>query len=183
MPDSSTKTISLPSRWAFFKRRPGAALPAVHGILIALDCALVRLLRTKTQRAQNAPDMGLAEAHAVHALNENAHALDRPQLGPKSMGCRALQEGGAYLRQLCLLQLCGPTPLRYGPQCVDATFIEQCLPCVHRLACHAYGKSHFGTALAFLQHSPCSQSLLRSLAQSLLHHVCILQEQPCRYNA
>ena len=51
--------------------------------------------------------------HAVHALKERAHALDRPQFSAKSMGCWALQEGGAYLRQLHPLQLCWSAALRY----------------------------------------------------------------------
>ena len=78
-----------------------------HSILITFDCAFVRLLRAETQCAQNASDMGLAEPHSVHALNEHAHALDRPQLGAKAMCRWALQDRRAHLLELCLFQLRG----------------------------------------------------------------------------
>jgi hypothetical protein len=127
--------------------------------------------------------MRLAEPHAVHALDEGAHTLDRPQLGTKSVARWTLQKGLTHLLQLRLFQLCGSTSRWYGAQCINTALIEQRLPRVHRLACHANSQSHFGAALAFLQHSPSTQSLLCCLAQSLLNHLCILQEQACRYNA
>ena len=154
-----------------------------HGILVTLNGSLIRLLRTEPQRAQQAPDMRLAEPHAVHALNEHSHTLDRPEFRAESMRCRALQERRPHLRQLRRFQLCRPAPIRHGTQRVNAALIEQCLPCVHRLACHANGQRNLGTTFAFLQHSTCTQSLLCCLAQSLLHHLRILQEQTCRYNA
>jgi hypothetical protein len=91
MPDSSTNTISLPSRQAFFKGRPGAALPAAHCIFIALDGPFLGLFRTEAQSAQNWPDVRLAKAHAVHAFDDRTHALESPQFGAKAVLGRTLQ--------------------------------------------------------------------------------------------
>ena len=75
MPDSSTKTINWPSRWAFFKTGPSASFPAAHGILIPFDRPLLEPLRAKAQRAQDAPDLSLAKAYPVHALDDSSHTL------------------------------------------------------------------------------------------------------------
>ena len=175
MPDSSTKTINRPSRWAWFKRWPGAALPTAYSILVSLDGTLFGLLGTEAKRAQNAPDMALAEAHAVYALDERTHALERPQLGAKPMLGWTLQEGRTQAAQLRWVQLRRPTALGHCAQSINAALIKQCLPRVHGLACYANGQRHLGAALALLQHSPSAKPLLRCLAQSLLHHVHILQ--------
>ena len=48
-------------------------------------------LHAESQCAQNAPDLGLAEFHAIHALDEDAHALEGPQLGAKAVLAGLLQ--------------------------------------------------------------------------------------------
>ncbi len=53
--------------------------------LHSLYGTLFGLVGTEAERAQNAPDMALAETYAVHALDECTHALERPQLGAKPM--------------------------------------------------------------------------------------------------
>src|SRR5690606_34591128 len=88
----------------FFKSRPSTALPAAHCILVALDGALLRLLGTEAQRTQNSPDVRLAKTHAVHAFDDRAHALDRPQLGAKPIFGLTLQERCAHAGQLCLVK-------------------------------------------------------------------------------
>lgn len=170
MPNSSTNTINRSSRWAFFKIGPSASSPAAHGIFVALDSTLFRLLRAKTQSAQNSPDMCPAEAHAVHALDDRTHAFDRPQLCAKSLAGRALQERCTHAAQLRRVKLGRPARLGYGAQSVDAALIKQHLACVHGLASHTYGQRHLRAALAFLQHPSGAQPLFCRLAQSLFHH-------------
>ena len=74
------KTISWPSRWAFFKGLPGSPFPGTHRIIIALDGALLGLLRAEAQRTQDAPDLRLAKAHALHPFDDDIHAFERTQL-------------------------------------------------------------------------------------------------------
>src|SRR5580658_4637220 len=119
MPDSSTKTISRPSRRAFFKGRPGAALPVAHGILVALDGPLLGLLRAKAQRAQDAPNLRLAKANAVHAFDDRAHTLESPQFSAKSVFGGALQQGGTNSRQLLLIELGRASSLEHLSQRID----------------------------------------------------------------
>ena len=170
MPDSSTKTISLPSRWAFFKGWPGAAFPASHDILIALDGALVGLLRAKAQRAQDAPDLRLAEFDAVQPLDNHTDALERPQLGTKSVFGWLLQDGAAQVFKLGLIESGRATPRWHRAQRVNSTFIEQCLPRVHGLPRDTHVECNFGWCLAFLQKSPSPNTLLRCLVHPFLDH-------------
>jgi hypothetical protein len=152
-------------------------LPNPHSIFVSFDGALVGLLGTKAQGAQNSPDVRLAKTHAVHAFDDRAHALDRPQLGAKPMFNRALQQRCAHAGQLCLVKARWSARLGHGAQGVDAAFIKQRLPRVHGLARYAHGQRHLGAAFALLQHPSGPQPLLGRLAQSLLHHVHHLQEQ------
>ena len=138
-PDSSMKTISRPWRLAFFERRPGLALPDLHGVLVALDGAALGLLDRETQAAEDAPDVRLAELDAVLPLDEYAHALERPQLGAEAMLGRALQQRSAQRLQLLIVQTRWPASPGHRSQRVDATLIEQRLPCVHRLSRHTHG--------------------------------------------
>ena len=66
------------SRWAFFERRPRSVPPTEHSIVIALDGTFLKLLRAKAYSAQDAPDLRLAKAHAVHAFDDSAHTLECP---------------------------------------------------------------------------------------------------------
>ena len=127
--------------------------------------------------------MWLAEAHAVQSFDDDAHPLEGPQLGPKAMLRRALQDGGAHGRQLPLIELGRSAPPGHGTQSVDAAFIEQRLPRVHGLASHADRQRDLGAALAFLQHSSGTHPLLCCLAQSLLHHAHILQQCSWSYDS
>lgn len=175
MPDSSTKTIKRPSRWAFFKRRPSAALPTAHSILVSLNGAFLGLLRAKAHRPQDAPDLRLAKAHAVQAFNEYAHALERPQFRTKSMLSWLLQQRCAQRRHLLLIELGWAPPLRHAAQGVDAAFIEQFLPRVHGLARHPHRQRHFRAPFARQQQSPCLDPLLCRFAESPFCHDHILQ--------
>ena len=175
MPDSSTKTITRRSRWAFFKGRPGASFPLAHSVLITLDGALVGLLRAETQCAQYTPYMRRTEPHAVESLNDSAHPLECPQLGSKPMFCRTLQDDRSYRGQLPLIQLGRSASLGHCTQRINSAFIKQRLPCVYSLARHAHRQRNLGATLALLQHPPSSQPLLRRLAQPLLYHPNILQ--------
>lgn len=160
MPDSSTKTISRLSRRAFFKGRPGPTLPVAHGILVALDGPLLGLLRAKTQRAQDAPNLRLAKANAVHAFDDCAHTLERPQFSAKSVFSGTLQEGRTNSCQLLLIELGRAPSLGHLSQGIDSAFIEQSLPRVHRLPSHAHSQRHLGAALARQQQPTRLQSFL-----------------------
>lgn len=127
-PDSSMKTINRPSRLAFFERGPGLVLPRLHGILVALDGATLGLLHREPQAAEDAPDLRLPELDPVQALDENAHTLERPQLGAEAVLRRAPQQRTSQCLQLLVVQTRRATSRGHRSQCIDATFIE------HRLS-------------------------------------------------
>jgi hypothetical protein len=141
------KTISLRSAAHFFERRPGLALPRQHGGLVALDGPALGLLRAEAHGPEQPPDVHLAEAHAVQALDEGAHALERPQLGAEVVGQGALEQGAAQRGELPGIELCR-SARGHRAQCVDAAFIEPGLPCVCGLARHAHRLGSFRRALA-----------------------------------
>ena len=80
--------------------------------------------RDVAQRAQDAPDLGLAKANTMHAFDDSPHAFKRPQFCAKSLGSQTLQEGGANGRQLLFIKLGWAPSLRNLPQSVNAAFIE-----------------------------------------------------------
>jgi len=84
------KTINRPSRLAFFKRWPGALLPLAYSLFVALDRAALRLLHAETQGPKDAPDLRLSKLDTVHALDERAHALERPKFGTEAVFGRVL---------------------------------------------------------------------------------------------
>src|SRR5574340_410123 len=108
IPDSSTKTITRPSRWAFFERGPSAPLPLAHCIFIALQGALLGLLHTETQRSENSPELGCAKPDAIQTLDDHAHSLERPEISAKAVLGRALQYRTAHPFKLWLIQLGWP---------------------------------------------------------------------------
>lgn len=59
-------------------------------------------LRAEAERAQDAPDLRLAKANAVHAFDDSPHTFERPEFGAKSLFSGALQEGCTNSRQLLL---------------------------------------------------------------------------------
>jgi len=146
-----------------------------YGSLIALNGALLRLLRAKAQAAQNPPHLYVAVPHAVHALDDRAHTLESPQVGAKAVLDWALQDSRPHLRQLCVIEMRRPTSLGHCAQGVNAPFIEQPLPRVHGLPGHPNHNRSFCRRLSRQQHSPSSQPLLCSFAQPFLHHDRILQ--------
>jgi hypothetical protein len=89
---------------------------------------------------------------------------------------RIAQDGRTHRCQLALVKLGRSASPGHCAKRIDSTFIEQRLPCVHGLACHAHCQRNLGAALALLQHSPGTQPLLCRFAQSLLHHANILQK-------
>ena len=133
MPDSSTNTISLPSRMAFFEGWPFAAFPAPYNILIALDGPLIRLLGAKAQRAQHTPDLGLAELDAVHAMDDHTDALEGPQFCAKAMFRWILQNSTVQLFPLGLIELGRSASQWHATQGVNSAFFEKRLPCVYGL--------------------------------------------------
>ena len=177
------KTISRPSRRAFFKPRPRTALPLAHALFVALDRAFLGLLRTEAQSPQNPPDLRLAELHAVQPLDNDTDALERPQIGAKAVLGGLLQNGAAHLVKLARVELGWPTPTGHRTQSFDAAFIQQPLPCVHRLARDAHRQRHFGGTLAREQHASGAQPLLRCFVQPLLHHANHLQSTRWKCNA
>lgn len=114
-PDSSMKTISRLSRWAFFERRPGALLPVRDGFRIALDGALLRLLAGETHGAQNAPDSDVAVPDAEAPLDQRMHALEHPQVGAVSNRHRPGQQGLAQFLYLLGGHDGGATALAHRP--------------------------------------------------------------------
>lgn len=150
-------------------------MPVSHGRFVSLDGALLRLLRAEAQVTQDAPHLRLAKAHAVQALDDGTHALERPQLRTKAMLGGALQQRRPHAGQLRRIQLGWPPTLGYGTQRIEATLIKQRLPCVHGLSRHAHCFGYFRRALACAQHSPGVYSFLGRFTQSLSHHVLILQ--------
>ena len=175
MPDSSTKTIRRPSRWAFFKAGPSAALPAAHGVFVTFDGALLGFLRTEAQRTQDSPDLCLAEAHTMQALDDGTHALECPYLSAKSIFGRTAQKSCPHRRQLLLIELGWAAPFSDGAQGIDAAFIKQPFPRIYRLPCRAHCLGYVCAAFAREQHPACLQSLLRCFAQPFFHHDNILQ--------
>jgi hypothetical protein len=118
----------------------------------------------------------------VHALDDGAHALERPQISGKSVLGGALQDGRPHAGQLRRTKL-GLSPLlRHGPQRINAALIEQCLPCVHDLPRNSHGLGRFCSPLARQQDSPSSQAPLCRFAQSLLHYAHALQYRAWKHN-
>ena len=88
--------------------------------------------------AEDAPDLGLAELDAVLALDESAHALERPQLGAEAMVGGFVHEHAAQCLQLLLVQPCRTPSRGHGPQRIDAAFIEHGFPRVRGLPRHTH---------------------------------------------
>ena len=173
------KTITRPWRLAFFERRPGLALPRLHGIVVALDSPTLGLLYRKAQIAQQAPDLRLPELDAVQPLDEYAHALECPQLGAESVLGRALQQDAAQGLQLLLVQPRRPTAGGHGAQSVDTTLIEHRLPGVRGLPRHAHRMRCLRGRLASQQHSSSLHPLANRLVQPLCCH--LLHPIPNKY--
>lgn len=126
-PDSSMKAIGLPWAEHFFERRPGLALPLVHGRIVALDGAPLGLLRAEAHAAQYAPDMYFAESDAIQALDERAHPLERPQLSTRAVRQCPLQQHRPQTLSLPGVELPRP-PDCHRPQGIDVAFIKPSLP-------------------------------------------------------
>lgn len=103
----------------FFERGPSAAFPCAHRIIVALDGAFFRLLGAETQCAENAPDVRLSKTHAMQALNDHAHALERPQFGAEPMHGRVLQNRRPYRGQLRRIELGRSASPGYRTQRID----------------------------------------------------------------
>jgi hypothetical protein len=183
MPDSSIKTISRPSLWAFFKGRPLAAFPAAHNILVALNGPFFGLLRGKAKRAQDAPDLGLAEMHAMHALDNDTDSFECPQLSAKAVLGWILQNGTAQFFELRLIESGRTAPQRHCAQGINSALLEKRFPCVYGLPRHAHIQRNFSWRHALLQKSPRTNPLLRCLVHCLFGHASYLQTTRWRYNA
>ena len=68
---------------------------ALCGIVVTLDSPTLGLLRREAQIAQQTPDLCLPELDTVQPLDENAHPLERPQVGTESVLGRALEQDAA----------------------------------------------------------------------------------------
>lgn len=108
----------------FFERRPGLALPGLHGILVALDRATLGLLHRKPQAAQDAPDLRLAELDAVQPLDEYAHSLERPQFGAEAMLGGFVKQRPSQRLQLLGIQAGRAASRGHGARRVDAALVE-----------------------------------------------------------
>jgi len=159
-PDSSMKTISRRSAaHLFFERGQGLALPRQHGLVVALDGSSLGFLRAEAHRAEQPPDMDLAEAHAVQPFDEGPHPFEGPQLGAEAVGNSALQQPRTQRVELLGVEL--PRTTRgHRAQGLDAAFIKPGLPRVRRLPCHAHRAGRLRGRLAS-QHQPSSA-----------HHAC-----------
>jgi hypothetical protein len=166
------KTINRPCRWAFFERRPGLALPGLHGILVALDGPALGLLHREPQATQDAPDLRLAELDTVQTFDDHANSLERPQLSAEAMLSGFVQQRPSQRLQLLAVQTSRAATRGHSAQRVDATLIEQRLPCVRGLPRHADRMRRFCRRLARQHHPTRSQAPPNRLVQSLLHHVC-----------
>jgi hypothetical protein len=167
----------------FFEPGPGLALPGRHSVLVALDGTTLGLLHREAQTAKDAPDLRLAELDAIQAFDENAHTLEGPQLGAKTMRGRTLQQGAAQSLQLRLVQSRWPPPRGHRAQCIDAALIEHRLPGVCRLARYAHRVCNLCRGLARQQHSTRSQAPPYRLVQPLRRHVSHPILAKYRYNA
>jgi hypothetical protein len=81
-----------PSRLAIFWRRPALGLPLQDRLLVALRGPTHRALRGEPQIAQQRPHVRDAEGVAELALDQRGHPRQRPELGGKPVGHRALQQ-------------------------------------------------------------------------------------------
>jgi hypothetical protein len=152
------KTISRRSAaHLFFKRRPGLVLPRQHGGFVAFDGPAFGLLRAEAHRPEQAPDMHLAEAHAVQALDEHANTFERPKLGAEVMHHCTLKQRAAQRRELPGIELRRPAS-DHRAQCVDAAFIEPRLPGVRGLSRHTDRPGDLGGRLACQHQAPRSHS-------------------------
>jgi hypothetical protein len=121
-----------------------------------------------------------AEGDAIQALDQRAHALERPQFGSEAMGERSLQQCRAQAFELAGIQLCGSAG-GHGAQRIDAAFIESRLPRVRRLPRNAHCLCRFGRCPARQHHSPSAHSLACGFVHS--RHELILRSNRCSKNA
>jgi hypothetical protein len=126
-------------------------------------------LGREPEGAQDAPDLRQAEPDAVAPLDQDRHALERPELGLKAVLARALQQCQAQSLQLPGIEPRGP-PRRHRTQCVDAAFGQPGLPGVDGLAGHSYGQSRLRGRPA-LQQKPTRPNTLAGRFVHLLDHV------------
>jgi hypothetical protein len=147
-----------------------SCVPGLHGVLIAFDGAALGLLHREPQRAEDAPYLGLAELDAELALDESAHALERPQLRAEAMVGRFVHEHAAQCLQLLLVQPCRTPSRGHGPQRIDAAFIEHGFPRICGLPRYTHRVCSLCGRLSRQQHSPSAQTPPYRFVQSLRRH-------------
>ena len=84
-------------------------------------------------------------------MNKRAHAFERPQFGLKAICAGLVQQRACQLLELPGLQTRGPPRRGHVSKRINAAFIENFFPYVHRLSGHARGVCDLGRFFAFLQ--------------------------------
>jgi hypothetical protein len=176
------KTITRRSCWAFFEQRPGALLPVRNRLLVALDGPLLRLLAGKAHRPQNAPDMDVAVPETEALLDQQAHSLERPQIGAVPGRYRSGQQGLAKFLELLGPHPGRPTALAHLAQSIDALLLQYAQPAIHGLPRRTHHHRHFRRLLAFEQQPARAHSPLGRFVHLDRHDSSSMQCQH-RYNA
>jgi beta-lactamase class A len=110
-------------------------------------------------------------AHTVQPFDEDAHPLERPQLGPEAMRGGLVQQRAPQRLQLFIAQPSRPAACGHCSQRVDAALSQYRLARVRGLARHTHCLRGLCWCLARQQHSPRSQAPPYRLVQSLCRHV------------
>lgn len=77
---------------AFFNLRPRLVPPSGNGVFVPLPRTAVRFLRTPAQAPQEIPDMARVVLDRKVRLDYLGDPLQRPQIGGKTGGQRALPQ-------------------------------------------------------------------------------------------
>jgi hypothetical protein len=157
-PVSSMKTIAAPRRLAFFYSRPVLSDPTADLLLVALNGAPCRFLRTPTQVMQQSPDMIDVVVDPEAPFDELGHTRTSPQVGVETRSQRTLDEQRLQTALVPRSELRGSSRRGAGSHSRLAVLARRRLPAPHAAPIHAHAPRNLRGQQSLLEQRECAQA-------------------------